>query len=180
MKIYLFVFFHLFITSSFAQTFTGTGGSIPGTSTTQTCFNNAVTGIGVINNAFGLAQVCININHPYDEELEILLTAPDGTIVPLSVQNGADGDNYTSTCFSATATTPIKFGTAPFNGSYLPEGHLGAVNNGQNANGTWKLCIQDRRTGANAGNLVSWSITFNNTPAAQPPALPGCTSTLPA
>lgn len=179
MKIILFALSILFQTACLAQTFNGTGGSIPGTSTTQTCFNMAVTGVGVINSGYGLAQVCININHPYDEELEILLSAPDGTTVPLSVQNGFDGDNYTSTCFSAIATTPIKFGTAPFTGSFLPEGHLGAVNNGQNANGTWKLCIQDRRTGANAGNLVNWSITFSNTPAPQPPALPACAQTLP-
>ena len=179
MKLFLIIFSSLFCTVSLAQTFTGTGGAIPGTSTTQTCFNTAVTGVGAINNTYGLAQVCININHPYDEELEILLSAPDGTTVPLSVQNGFDGDNYTSTCFSANATIPIKFGTAPFTGSFLPEGHLGAVNNGQNANGTWKLCIQDRRTGANAGNLVNWSLTFSNTPAPQPPALPACAQTLP-
>ncbi len=179
MKLFLLTILILCCTGSLAQTFTGTGGSIPGTSTTQTCFSTAVTGVGVINSSYGLAQVCININHPYDEELEILLSAPDGTTVPLSIQNGIDGDNYTSTCFSANATLPIKFGTAPFTGSFLPEGHLGAVNNGQNANGTWKLCIQDRRTVANAGNLVNWSLTFSNSPAPQPPALPACAQTLP-
>lgn len=163
-----------------AQTFTGTGGTIPGTSTSQTCFTRNVTGVGTINGSYGLASVCINITHPNDDELEIVLTAPDGTVIPLSIQNGGSGNNYTNTCFTATATNPIKFGTAPFNGTYLPEGYLGAVNNGQNANGNWRLCIQDRRTAGNNGSLVNWSLTFNNNPAPLPPALPSCTNTLPS
>ena len=177
-----FILLILFAVSSFllkAQTFTGTGGAIPGTSTTRTCFNITVSGVGVINNSYGLAQLCMNITHPNDDELEIVLTAPDGTIVPLTVQNGGSGDNYTSTCFSATASTSIKQGTAPFTGSFVPEGYLSAVNNGQNANGVWSLCIQDRRTAANAGSLQNWSITFNNSPAPLPPAIPACSTTIP-
>lgn len=163
-----------------AQTFNGTGGAVPGTSTVQTCFNLTVTGVGNINDATnGLSGVCINMTHPNTDELEIVLKAPDGTTVPLTVQNGGSGNNYTNTCFSATSTNPIKFGNAPFTGTYEPEGYLGAVNNGQNANGTWTLCVQDRRTGANAGTLNNWSITFSNAPAPQPPAFPTCANTLP-
>lgn len=181
MRVFLVFFAMCFCyAASLAQTFTGTGGAIPGTSTSQTCFTRTVTGVGNINSTYGLASVCINITHPNDDELEVVLTAPDGTVVPLTLQNGGSGNNYTNTCFSATATNPIKFGTAPFTGSFLPEGYLGAVNNGQNANGAWRLCIQDRRTGGNAGTLNSWSITFNNTPAPVPPVLPGCANTLPS
>ncbi|MFT3981256.1 MAG: gliding motility-associated C-terminal domain-containing protein [Ferruginibacter sp.] len=181
MRVFLVLFAMCFCyAGSRAQTFTGTGGTIPGTSTSQTCFSTTVSGVGTINGAYGLASVCINITHPYDDELEIVLTAPDGTVVPLTIQNGGSGDNYTNTCFSATATNPIKFGTAPFTGSFLPEGHLGAVNNGQNANGVWRLCIQDRRTAANNGTLNNWSLTFNNSPAPVPPALPSCANTLPS
>ena len=162
------------------QTFNGSGGAIAGSSTTQTCYNATVTGVGIINGTKGLAQLCLNITHPNTDELEIVLTAPDGTIVPLTVQNGGSGNNYTNTCFTATAATSIKFGTSPFTGSFLPEGYLGAVNNGQNANGIWKLCIHDRRTASNAGTLNNWGITFNNTPAPLPPSFPACTSTLPA
>ena len=61
-----------------------------------------------------MAQVCLNITHPNDDELEVVLTAPDGTVVPLTIQNGGSGNNYTNTCFTATATTSIKFGIAPF------------------------------------------------------------------
>lgn len=163
-----------------AQSFTGNTGSIPGTSTTQTCFTNLVTGVGNINaTTYGLSSVCVDITHPYTNELEILLTAPDGTVVPLSIQNGGGGNNYTGTCFTATAASSIKFANAPFTGTFLPEGYLGAVNNGQNADGTWSLCIQDLSTAGNAGTLTSWSINFDNNPAPLPPAIPACSITLP-
>ncbi len=180
MKNLFFLFFMFGIHAVNAQTFSGAGGAIPGTSTTQTCFPVTVTGIGVIDAVtIGLAQVCINITHPNDDELEIVLRSPDGTIIPLSIQNGGTGNNYTGTCFTATATQSIKFGTAPFSGSFFPEGHLGAVNNGQNANGVWNLCVQDRRTAGNAGSLTNFSITFSNAPAPLPPAFPPCATTLP-
>ena len=171
-----------FILSAFvikAQSFTGAGGAVPGTSLTQTFFPVTVSGVGTINASYGLAQVCVTITHPYTEELEILLKAPDGTIVPLSIQNGGSGNNYTGTCFTATASTPVKFGTAPFSGSFLPEGYLGAVNNGQNANGVWNLVVQDRRTAANAGSVVNFTLSFTNAPAPQPPAFPACTGNIP-
>ena len=161
----VFFLFH----SLHAQTFNGTGGAIPDGGT-QTCFNQTVSGVGVINGTYGLASVCLTINHPWVSDLEIYLKAPDGTLVPLSIQNGADGVNYTNTCFTATAVTQIVNGTAPFTGTFLPEGSLASVNNGQNANGTWSLCIQDLFT-LDAGSLVNWSLLFNNTPA-QPLAVP--------
>ncbi|MBU6158936.1 MAG: gliding motility-associated C-terminal domain-containing protein [Bacteroidetes bacterium] len=164
----------------FGQTFTGSGGNIPGTGSSPTCFNNTVSGVGVINSTKGLEEVCLTITHPSIDELEILLQSPDGIYVPLSIQNGAAGaDNYTNTCFKATAISPVKFNTAPFTGTFLPEGHLGAVNNGQNANGIWKLCILDRRNNSNAGTLNSWSIKFSNNPAPQPPDFPNCSTTIP-
>ena len=169
-----------FAFSSRCQTFNGAGGNIPNLATTQTCFNANVTGVGVINGTYGLASVCMNISHADVGDLEIVLRGPDGTVVPLTMQNGGSGNNFNTTCFTATATTPIKFGTAPFNGSFLPEGHLGAVNNGQNANGSWSLCILDRRNNSGTGTVNSWSLSFANTPSPVPPALPACANTLPS
>jgi gliding motility-associated-like protein len=156
--------------SAFGQTINGGGGAIPDNSATTTCFQVNVTGIGTIDGAFGLEQVCINITHTWDSDLDIYLEAPDGTIVPLTSDNGGSGDNYTNTCFTMTAGTSIVGGTAPFNGTYLPEGDLGLVNNGQNANGTWSLCITDD-AGGDVGTLNSWNITFGNNPA-NPPVPP--------
>jgi large repetitive protein len=163
-----------------AQSFVGNTGAIPGSGIKQTCFTNTVSGVGSINSTtYGLSTVCIKITHPQTDELEILLTAPDGTVVPLSIQNGGSGNNYINTCFTATASSSVKFANAPFNGSFLPEGYLGSANNGQNADGTWSLCIQDRTNSGNAGTLAYWSMSFDNNPAPLPPAISSCTTTLP-
>ena len=162
------------------QTFTGTGGSIPSLSTTQTRFPINITGIGSINSTlFGLDSVSLSITHPSVNELEILLLAPDGTVVPLSIQNGGAGNSYINTCFSAMGAGSIKFASAPFTGKFIPEGYLGSVNNGQNANGIWYLCIQDKTGAGNSGALINWSISFSNTPAVAAPVMPTCSSTLP-
>ncbi|MFZ4770451.1 MAG: proprotein convertase P-domain-containing protein, partial [Ferruginibacter sp.] len=162
-----------------AQTFTNsTGGAIPDGGP-QVCFPLTVSGVGPINGTFGLASVCINIDHTWDSDLEIYLKAPDGTLVALSLGNGGSGNNYTGTCFTATAATAITAGAAPFTGTYKPEGNLGAVNNGQNANGVWSLCVEDV-TFSDNGTVLNWSATFNNTPAPPPPPLPSCSGNAPA
>ncbi|MEP7166061.1 MAG: proprotein convertase P-domain-containing protein, partial [Ferruginibacter sp.] len=161
--------FFLQLTSLHAQTFNGTGGAIPDGGA-QTCFDITVAAVGTINGTYGLASVCLNITHTWDSDLEIYLKAPDGTIIPLSIQNGVGGVNYTNTCFTATAATVITAGTPPYTGNFRPEGNLGFANNGQNADGTWSLCIQDLFA-TDAGSLVNWSLLFNNTPA-PPPVIP--------
>ena len=121
-----------------SPTYTATTGAIPDGGTTPKCFPITVSGIGNINGTtFGLASVCINITHAYVGDLEIYLKAPDGTTVALSLQNGGAGNNYTNTCFNASATVTIASGTAPYSGSFLPDGWLGSVNNGQTANGVF-------------------------------------------
>ena len=40
---------------------------------------------------------------------------------------------------------------------------MGAVNNGQNPNGIWKLRVSDN-AGADEGNVLNWSITFGSNP----------------
>ncbi|MFT3683236.1 MAG: gliding motility-associated C-terminal domain-containing protein [Ferruginibacter sp.] len=154
-----------------SQTFTGAGGAIPDAGGVV-YFPVNVTGVGAIDAHYGLASVCLSVNHPFDSDLEIFLKAPDGNTVQLSIQNGANGANYTNTCFTANAMVPISSGTAPFSGTYLPQGYLGNVNNGQGADGTWNLCIEDKNA-KDMGSLLNWSLTFNSTPAPPPPV---CTS----
>jgi subtilisin-like proprotein convertase family protein len=165
MKQTLLLIFTIFSVTTQAQTYSGGGGAIPDAGP-QVAFPITVSGLSpaTVDTVFGVETICLNITHTWDADLNILLQAPDGTIVDLSVGNGGSGDNYTNTCFNGFATTPIVAGTAPFTGTFRPQGFLGAVNNGQNGNGQWKLLIQDTYA-ADAGTLLNWSITFGNNPA---------------
>lgn len=149
-----------------SQTFTGTGGVIPNNNT-NIDFNQVVFGLpAAIDTAnFGLETVCINITHSNDQDLEVSLVAPDGTIVLLTSGNGGSGNNYTGTCFNSNAVNNIASGMAPFTGTYKPQGTLGLVNNGQNPYGVWKLRIKDKQAFIGTGSLVNWTLTFGNAPA---------------
>lgn len=113
---------------------------------------------------FGLETVCINLTHTWDSDLDIYLIAPDGTTAMLSSGQGGADDDYTNTCFNVYATQAITSGTAPFTGTFKPMGQMGRVNNGQNGNGIWTLRVIDTYA-ADAGTMLSVSLTFGNTPA---------------
>ena len=116
---YLIIFF--FLLNAFtlnAQTFNGATGAVPDNGITATCFPVSVSAVtSPINGSYGLATICLNITHTWDADLEIQLIAPDGTIVPLSIQNGGSANDYTNTCFTSTAPTSIIAGAAPFTGT---------------------------------------------------------------
>ncbi len=157
--------------SLFSQTFSGAVGGIPDTDV-QTCFPVTVTGLPAgLTAANGLTQVCINITHPYVSDIDVWLVSPNGGSILLTSFNGGAGANYATTCFTASAGTSITAGAAPFNGTYLPEGSWGCVNNGTSGNGVWYLCIRDYYL-FDAGTLNSWSITFGA--GATTGTAPGC------
>ena len=161
MKKYLFLLSLLISVSVQAQTFSGTGGSIPDAGPVVS-FTIPVSGLSAttLTHTLGLVQVCVNITHTYDNDLVAELVAPDGTIIPLFTNIGGDGDNFTNTCFDSSASSPsIDGGTAPFTGTYLPEGSLGDVNDGENGNGVWTLQVQDVAA-EDTGSVISWQITF--------------------
>jgi subtilisin-like proprotein convertase family protein len=167
MKRVLLAAITLFVFSgSYAQTFSGTGGLVPDDGTTIE-FPITVSGLTpstIDTSTFGLETVCITMTHTYDSDIDMRLVAPDGTVVLLASGVGGSDDDFMNTCFNMGASTPIGMGTAPFTGTFKPQGQLGYLNNGQNGNGTWKLRIVDMY-GADQGNLLSWNITFGNTPA---------------
>ncbi len=150
-----------------AQTFTGTGGAIDDNlDTTYFLINVSGLSPAAINSVYGLEEVCINITHPKDRDLDIYLESPNGTIIALTTDNGDVGDNYSTTCFRQDVSNSVVSGTAPFNGDYRPEQQLSTFNNGQIGNGRWRLRVyDDNNTGGNAGTLVNWRLTFSNTPA---------------
>ena len=154
----IFIFtFHLSISK--AQEFNGNGGNIPDASffgpSPWTNFNINVNSIGTINCDI---TVCINITHPFTDDLDIRLVSPSGTIIYLSTDNGGAGDNYNGTCFTMGANTEVTEGFAPFNGNYVPEDNLSYLI-GENANGLWQLQIRDDDW-LFSGSLISWSIDF--------------------
>lgn len=101
-------------------------------------------------------SVTLSITHPIDDELDAFLISPEGTRVELFTDVGGSGDNFSGTTLDDSATTPITAGSAPFIGSFKPEGVLGTFV-GQNANGTWRLELNDDTPG-NTGTLTTWTL----------------------
>ena len=105
-----------------------------------------VTYTSIINNQDDLPlddiNVTINIDHTWDSDLTISLQSPSGTTVVLSDSNGGSANNYTDTVFDDDAATSITSGSAPFTGTYQPEGSL-ADFNGESTLGDWTLIVFD-------------------------------------
>ncbi|WP_231372829.1 thrombospondin type 3 repeat-containing protein [Aureivirga sp. CE67] len=102
-------------------------------------------------------NVTINIDHIYDADLDIKLIAPNGTEVDLSSGNGGNGDNYTNTIFDDDADSSITAGSAPYTGTFQPEGSLASLN-GIQSNGDWKLSVTDTYPSLDDGTVLSWSV----------------------
>lgn len=109
--------------------------------------------------ATSIQSVNINITHTYDGDLIVSLISPSGNTITLSNRRGGSGDNFTNTTFSMGASTTIASGTAPFNGSYIPDGSFSALTG--NANGVWQLKVADV-AGTDVGTIVSWTLTLNS------------------
>ena len=105
-------------------------------------------------------NVGINLTHTWDGDLDIFIISPLGTIVELSSDNGASGDNYINTIFDDVAGKLIAAGAAPFTGSFQPEGLLSAFD-GENALGLWTLRIIDDQA-LDVGSLSNWSLTIDS------------------
>jgi 1,4-alpha-glucan branching enzyme len=109
-------------------------------------------------------DVHLRINHTYDRDLVLALEHPDGTEVLLVRRRGRNGDDFgTGACGEAVYTVldqeaaqSITNGTAPFAGTYRPEGTLEAFT-GKPLNGTWRLRMSDVDSG-DAGTNLCWGI----------------------
>jgi len=108
-----------------------------------------------------IRSVCLNITHGWVDDLDVYLIAPGGQILELMTDCGANGKNFTQTCFTPTATRSIAAATAaeaPFTGEWQPEGPWSDLW-GSPVNGTWRLVLKDDQNGF-IGTLQRWSITF--------------------
>jgi subtilisin-like proprotein convertase family protein len=101
-------------------------------------------------------NVIVNLTHTWTEDLILKLIAPDGTEVALSTSNGENGNDYINTVFDSDATNPIGTASAPFTGTFQPEGDLSVLNGGVTG-GDWTLNVSDTLFFF-SGTLDSWSI----------------------
>ena len=106
----------------------------------------------------------IDINHSFDGDLRIELQSPLGTTVLLSGNQGGGGNNF-HTLFDDEAATAIGAGSAPFNGTFRPDGLLSAFD-GQDVFGVWTLRIADQFS-RDTGRLSAWSLDVATPAAAQ-------------
>jgi len=101
-------------------------------------------------------NVTVNLFHTWDGDLQLKLVGPDNTQVILSDENGGSGSNYTDTVFDDDASVNISSGSAPFTGSFIPDGDLNDFN-GLSSAGDWKLVITDNYDD-DGGALLDWTI----------------------
>lgn len=122
---------------------------------------NSVINIGTATSITDV-NVTVNITHTWDSDLIITLIGPDGTQVVLSNRNGDDGDNYVDTVFDSDAANPIAGGSAPFTGTFTPDGDL-SVYNGTISAGDWTLNVSDNAF-FDTGGIDSWSLEICGSP----------------
>ncbi len=113
-------------------------------------------------------NVTVNVTHTYDGDLTLSLITPANTPVTLSARRGGGGDNFTSTVFDDEATNSITAGSAPFTGSFKPEGLLSAAD-GVSSAGNWKFKIVDSAA-VDVGTINNWTLNFVYPSLACPPA----------
>ncbi len=101
-------------------------------------------------------NVRVNISMAFNDDLIVYLVHPDGTRIELFSRVGGSGSNFSNTILDDQAPTAIIDGTAPFSGSYRPEGLLAALN-GKSANGDWKLELSDVFS-ADDATVIDWEI----------------------
>ena len=149
----------------------------PPTFTNQTDFNipNGGNPVNSTVNVFGvlppiigpgvIRSVCFNVDHNWIDDIDAYLISPGGIVLELTTDNGSNGDDYTNTCFTPTATTLISFPgpfapatAAPFTGDWLPESPWSDLW-GEPSNGNWRLRLTDDQNNIN-GALLDWTITF--------------------
>ena len=98
----------------------------------------------------------INLTHSYDSDLDIYLKSPANTTVELSTDNGGSSNDYINTTFDDDSLNPITAASAPFTGTFKPEGLLSSFI-GQSTMGNWTLSITDDAN-SDGGVLNNWTL----------------------
>lgn len=115
----------------------------------------------LLNDALAQIQsVCIDIETVNTNEVTLFLEAPNGNRM-LLVRDRGSASNFTSTCFTPTATNSILSGNSPFMGEFEPEGNWTDLN-GTIINGEWAIIAWDRAGFNSPGRFLNWSIEFTH------------------
>ena len=101
-------------------------------------------------------NVKIDISHTFDGDLDVFLISPGETRIELFTDVGNSGNDFSNTILDDEAVTVISDGTAPFTGSYRPEGNLRNLDR-MDVEGTWRLEVTDDDEQA-AGTINGWSL----------------------
>ena len=104
-------------------------------------------------------NVTLDIAHTWDSDVQIYLTPPGGSPIPLALELGGNGDHYQATIFDDEAATSILSGVPPFNGTFRPQSPLSQAD-GMAMNGNWTLTLTDVFPAADDGTLNSWSLSL--------------------
>jgi len=123
-------------------------------------------------NVIGLVTASVRLNFSRDSSLVIALQHPDGTEVILANKEGNSGQNYgtgypsagatVSTIFDDRAATAISAGSAPFAGTYQPDGKLTNFV-GKSAGGAWRLRLADSSS-SYSGTFYCWGLAIELAP----------------
>jgi subtilisin-like proprotein convertase family protein len=164
----VFIFFLLSTSPWFSSTISNAYGAtsnacgasqVESTSSAVPLLSGGVTDSAVDVSAKGdvmSLEVTLNIDYPFDSDLQIYLKSPTGTLVTLADTDGSWGHDFLNTVFSDAAATSVASGIAPFTGQFRPVERL-AEFRGSVARGKWTLEVNDRLTGY-GGQLSSWSL----------------------
>jgi subtilisin-like proprotein convertase family protein len=131
--------------------------AIPDANATGISSSATVAGSGTVANV----DVSIaRITHTWVGDLQIELIGPDGTRVMLADRPGGPdnaGDNFVNTVFSDSAATPLSAGSAPYTGTFKPQGGRLAAFNGKPVAGKWTLRVADV-SAYDTGTLTGWGV----------------------
>ncbi|MCB9418726.1 MAG: S8 family serine peptidase [Ardenticatenaceae bacterium] len=149
------------------------------------------SGISVSGTSGTISDVNVSVDmpHAWVGDLIFSVSSPGSTNVTIidrpgvpASTYGCSGDDILATLDDA-ASSPVEnqcAGTVPtINGTFSPNNALSTFN-GQTANGTWTLRVQDAYTSGDAGSLDGWSIEIcTNGPAPTATSVPPTNTPVP-
>jgi subtilisin-like proprotein convertase family protein len=101
-------------------------------------------------------NVYVNLTHTSVFDLRISLRHNDTATTVLLFDQESGGQDFAGTIFDDEAAAAISAGSAPFAGTFRPNGFLSAFD-GQSLGGTWTLIIEDKAA-LDEGTLLAWGI----------------------